>query len=78
MMHDAGFTSEIVYTFDLTLNFDTWTTRMATPTQNADMIKALFKVASNDIKQGFALPNSINGNDFNFDIPGAVIVGQSI
>lgn len=78
MIQDAGFSSEVVYTFDLTLHFDTWTTRMATAAQNADMIKALFNVASNDIKQGFALPDSITGNDFNFVIPGAVITGVSI
>lgn len=75
LMADAGFTSETVYTFDLSLHFDTWTTRMATPAQNADMLKTLFNIASNDIKQGFALPNSIIGNDFNFVIPGAVIAG---
>jgi len=78
MMHDAGFTSEIVYTFDLSLHFDTWTTRMATPVQHADMIKTLFNIASNDIKQGFALPDTITEGDFDFVIPGAVIAGRSI
>lgn len=76
LMYDAGFTSEIVYTFDLTLHFDTWTKRMATPAQNADMLKTLFNIASDDIKQGFALPDSISGDDFNFVIPGAVMAGH--
>ena len=77
MMQEAGFTSETIYTFDLTLHFGTWTSRMATPAQNADMIKALFNIASDDIKQGFALPDSITGDDFNFVIPGAVLAGVS-
>jgi len=75
LMQNAGFSSEVVYTFDLTLHFDKWTTRMATPAQNTDMLKALFNIASNDIKQGFALPENITENDFHFVIPGAVIVG---
>jgi ubiquinone/menaquinone biosynthesis C-methylase UbiE len=76
MIHDAGFSSEVIYTFDLTLHFDKWITRMATPTQNTEMLKALFNIASNDIKQGFALPKKITENDFNFVIPGAVIIGR--
>lgn len=76
MLQKQGFTSELVYTFDLSLHFDTWTTRMATPTQNADMIKTLFNVASQDIKQGFGLPQHITDNDFNFVIPGTVIKAQ--
>ncbi len=76
MLQKQGFTPEIVYTFDLSLHFDTWTTRMATPVQNADMIKTLFNIASQDIKQGFGLPQHITDNDFSFVIPGAVIKAQ--
>ena len=76
MMAEAGFTTETVYTFDLTLHFDTWTKRMATPAQNVDMLKTLFNIASKDIKQAFALPDKISGNDFTFVIPGAVIAGH--
>lgn len=76
MMAEAGFASEVVYTFNLVLNFATWTTRMATPTQHRDMIKTLFNGASDDIKQGFQLPESITGDDFDFTIPGAVMRGS--
>jgi ubiquinone/menaquinone biosynthesis C-methylase UbiE len=76
MIQAQGFSSEVIYTFDLTLHFDKWTRRMATPIQHADMIKTLFNVASEDIKQGFGIPKDLTSNDFNFVIPGAVIVGQ--
>ncbi len=76
MLQAEGFTSEVIYTFDLSLHFDTWTTRMATPQQNRDMLKALFNVASQDIKEGFGLPQQITDDDFKFTIPGAVIIGK--
>lgn len=76
MMTNAGFLSEVVYIHDLALHFDKWTTRMATPQQNRDMLKALFNGASDDIKQGFDLPPLVQGDDFNFVIPGAVIKGS--
>ena len=76
MLQAEGFSPEVIYTFDLTLHFDKWTTRMATPQQNRDMLKALFNVASQDIKQGFNLPQDITNDDFTFIIPGAVIKGQ--
>ena len=38
MLAEAGFASELVMSFDLRLHFETWTRRMATPRQNADMI----------------------------------------
>lgn len=75
MMLDAGFSSEVVYTHNLNLHFEKWTTRIATPTQNKEMLKTLFAGTSNDIKQAFALPDSIVDDDFTFVIPGAVIKG---
>ena len=69
----AGFASEVIMTFDLTLHFDTWTRRMATPRQNADMIKSLFNDASDDIKRAFHAPARVTSDDFDFLIPGAVI-----
>jgi ubiquinone/menaquinone biosynthesis C-methylase UbiE len=75
MLHAAGFMPNLVHTFNLTLHFDKWTTRMATPQQNREMVKALFNVASQDIKQGFNLPQHITSDDFNFIIPAAVIKG---
>ena len=73
----AGFASEVIMTFDLTLHFDTWTRRMATPRQNADMIKSLFNDASDDIKRAFRAPARVTSDDFDFLIPGAVIRGTA-
>ena len=73
MMTAAGLQSEIIHRFELQLYFGTWTTRMATPAQNADMIVTLFNQASEDIKRGFQLPEQIKGRDFSFYIPGAVL-----
>lgn len=74
-MNDAGFQPQVVYTHQLSLHFDAWLKRIATPEQNAEMIKTLFNLTSEDIKQGFQIPDSITDNDFYFVIPGAVIVG---
>lgn len=76
MLAEAGFATEVLLQFDLTLHFDAWTKRMATPTPNARMIKALFRGASDETRRGFGLPAEISGDDFNFVIPGAVIRGQ--
>ena len=46
---------------------------MATPRQNADMIRTLFNEASEDIRRGFRLPDQMEGYDFSFFIPGAVL-----
>ncbi len=69
----AGFSSEVLMTFDLTLHFATWTRRMNTPRLNADMISSLFNGASDDIRAAFHLPASMTSDDFEFVIPGAVI-----
>lgn len=73
MLARAGFQPEVPLTFDLRLHFDTWTRRMDTPRQHADMIKTLFAQASDDIRRAFRLPASVSGDDFDFVIPGAVI-----
>ncbi len=75
MLAGVGFDSEVLLTFDLSLRFATWTKRMATPAQNAGMIKALFDGAPADIKRGFSLPLEIRDDDFEFTIPGAVVRG---
>lgn len=75
MLSAAGFSIEILLTFDLTLHFSTWTKRMATPGQNIQMIKALFNTAPDDIKRSFGLPEQMPDDDFDFVIPGAVIQG---
>ena len=78
MLNAAGFMPELVHTFDLTLHFDTWTRRMMTPAQNAQMIMTLFNSASDDVKRGFDLPAYVSGGDFTFTIPGAIIKGMFV
>lgn len=73
MLASAGFDSEVIMTFDLTLHFETWIRRMNTPRQNADMIKSLFNGASDDIRAAFQAPAQVTSDDFAFVIPGAVI-----
>ena len=73
----ADFDSDVLLKFDLSLHFATWTKRMATPMQNASLIKALFKGAPEDIKRAFGLPREIRDDDFEFTIPGAVIRGMT-
>ena len=77
MLAAAGFASEVLMTFDLTLHFATWTRRMNTPRQNADMIKSLFNGASDDIRAAFQAPARATNDDFAFVIPGAVIRGTA-
>lgn len=73
MLAAAGFASELAMTFDLSLHFASWTRRMRTPRQHADMIRTLFNNASDDIKRAFQLPARVAEPDFKFVIPGAVI-----
>lgn len=76
MLSAAGFGVELIQRFELELHFDKWTTRMNTPRQNRDMIKSLFSGAAQDIKRGFQLPAQIDGDNFSFFIPGAVLKCQ--
>ena len=69
----AGFRSDVLMQFDLELHFETWTRRMATPRQNADMILSLFTGAPAEIRRGFGLPDAAPAGNFRFTIPGAVI-----
>ncbi len=73
MLSSAGFGSELLLQFDLRLHFETWTRRMATPRQNADMILSLFSGAPTEIRQGFGLREDTSPADLSFTIPGAVI-----
>ncbi len=75
MLAETGFDSEVLLTFDLSLHFATWTERMATPPQNANMIKTLIAGSPADVKRGFGLPQQVTSDDFHFTIPGAVIRG---
>jgi len=73
MFAAAGFYSELLLRHDLRLHFATWTQRMATPRAQASCIKALFASAPAEIQRSFHLPSRIDGDDFSFTIPGAVL-----
>ena len=77
MLRAAGFRAEVIHRFALKLHFETWIRRMRTPRQHAESIKSLFAEASEDIKREFQLPVTIDSDDFDFCIPGAVIKGQA-
>lgn len=55
MLHEAGFAVEVEYTWWLTLDFQSWVVRIATPPQNAAMIEALFAVAPAEVREEFQL-----------------------
>ncbi len=73
LLSAAGFRVEVIHRFELELHFRKWTTRMETPRQNREMIKSIFREASQDIRRGFQLPDHIDSDDFSFFIPGAVL-----
>ena len=75
MLAGVGFQTEVIHRFLLELHFESWIRRMETPRAHADIIKSIFAGAPADIKRAFQLPAQIDGDDFSFCIPGAVIKG---
>jgi hypothetical protein len=75
MLNMAGFTSEVILDFNVTLDFSTWVKRMATPEINTLAIKAMFDQCPNKVRALFHLMDEWNEMDtFDFVIPGAVIL----
>ena len=71
MLHDVGFTAEVLFTWELPLDFDSWVTRMATPRPNVAMIKTLFDGAPSEVRDAMDVqPN------YRFQIPGALFRGR--
>jgi ubiquinone/menaquinone biosynthesis C-methylase UbiE len=70
---EAGFESEVVFTWLLPLNFDSWVARIATPPLNVEMLKTLFDGASSEVRAAMQLQP-----DYTFSIPGALFVGRRI
>jgi ubiquinone/menaquinone biosynthesis C-methylase UbiE len=67
----AGFDVQVVYTWDLPLNFNDWVKRMATPELNVAMLKRMYDAASEDVRQAFAIQP-----DYTFTIQGALFEGR--
>lgn len=77
MFESAGFTADVLMTFDLPLEFNAWVTRMATPELSVRAIKWLFDGASDEIKIEFQTPVTVpDDEEFTFVIPGAVMMGR--
>lgn len=71
MFDEAGFTSEVLFTWDLPLDFDAWVTRIATPSANVAMLKTLFDGAPTEVRSAMDVqPN------YQFQIPGALFRGR--
>lgn len=69
MIAEAGFVdAEVVYQGDVWIDFNSWTTRMATPPANAAMIRTLFAGAPQEFREVL----KIEAND-DFSFTGAVI-----
>ncbi len=71
MFDVAGFTTEVLFTWDLPLDFDAWVTRIATPSANVAMLKTLFDGAPTEVRSAMDVqPN------YRFQIPGALFRGR--
>jgi len=68
MLVAAGFASEVLYRWDLPLDFANWTTRMATPPDAVAMLRRLLAAAPVEVQSGLAVQA-----DGSFVIPGALL-----
>jgi ubiquinone/menaquinone biosynthesis C-methylase UbiE len=71
MLADANFTAEVLFKWELPLNFDAWVTRMATPPASVAMLKTLFDGAPAEIRAALDVQP-----DYSFSIPGALLIGH--
>jgi ubiquinone/menaquinone biosynthesis C-methylase UbiE len=70
MFEQSNFDAQVIFTWDLPLNFDAWVQRMATPALNVTMIKTLFDGAPYEVREAMVVQE-----DYTFSIPGALLVG---
>jgi hypothetical protein len=68
LMRASGFVPEVVRTWPLRLQFDTWIARMHTPPAAAAQIKALFDGAPRHVRAALAVED-----DYSFSVPVALI-----
>jgi len=71
MLRDTGFTSEVLFTWQLPLDFDSWVTRMATPPASVAMLKTLFDGAPSEVRDAMDVQHN-----YRFQIPGALFRGR--
>ena len=68
MLTHAGFRTEIVFTWALRLQFDTWVQRMATPAAAVAMLRTLLDHAPAEVRAALRVEA-----DHSFTIPGALL-----
>jgi SAM-dependent methyltransferase len=73
MFGAAGFTSELLGTWDLRLDFESWVARMRTPSLSVAQLKALMDGAAREVRAAM----TIDG-DYNFSIPVALLRGDKL
>lgn len=71
MLHRVGFEADVIFNWDLPLDFDAWVARIATPAPNVSMIKTLFDGAAVEVRDAMAIQA-----DYMFSIPGALFMAQ--
>jgi ubiquinone/menaquinone biosynthesis C-methylase UbiE len=67
MLEEVGFTTELIQTWPLRLEFVSWVTRMQTPTASVEQIQTLLANAPESVRSAFAM-TSDTGYDFSFPI----------
>jgi ubiquinone/menaquinone biosynthesis C-methylase UbiE len=71
MLNEAGFVSEVMFEWELPLDFEAWVERMATPVSNVSMIKTLFDRAPQEVRDAMGVqPN------YDFKIPGVLFLAR--
>jgi len=68
MLAECGYTAQIVCTWDVRLQFDTWVERMATPADAVAMLRALLANAPNEVRTLLRIEA-----DDSFTLPGALL-----
>jgi len=71
MLRDAGFSSEVEFTWQLPLDFDAWVKRMATPAPYVAILKSLFDGAPSEVREAMDVQSN-----YRFQIPGALFRGR--
>lgn len=71
MLTAAGFAADVVFTWELRLDFEAWVARMATPALAIAMIKTLLADAPQEIRRAMQVQE-----DFSFTVGGALLRGQ--
>jgi ubiquinone/menaquinone biosynthesis C-methylase UbiE len=73
MFTSAGFTGELVYTWNVWLNFADWVARMATPAVHLAALQALFDNAPAEVRGMLRVEE-----DYSFTLQGGMLRGRNI